>query len=403
MTTLLLLITTYIATVSAITNYANEFIDPQFLLNSSAWTAQTPNARESIPPGADFLASQGPWAVTNKTILPPSKDLKDYLSWPPYAWPDCSKAGNTTVLTDQEIWVQCKYVTRDGQFNPDQHLVNNTGAFYAMSDAIFYNTIAWRLTGFSNYSASAARLINTWFVDPATSMNPNLNYAQLLRGPGVQVGQHTGVLDLKCMTKIASAVLTLRLGASPEWTTQIDQGFTQWVSQYIVWMTNSTLAYQERTSVNNHGSFFYNQLASLYLIVNDTTNARNTVQEFFSGLYQNQIDANGEQPFEASRTHPFHYRAYNLAAVITSAKIGQYVGFNAWNLTTKQGGTIQKATDYAMTKNASTSGEPGAAPELFPVVAAVAAVYGDPSGKYKQYLENASSYEPFFFWYQLGG
>ena len=42
-----------------------------------------------------------------------------------------------------------------------------------MSDAIFYNTIAWRLTGFSNYSASVARFINTWFVDPATSMDPN--------------------------------------------------------------------------------------------------------------------------------------------------------------------------------------------------------------------------------------
>jgi Alginate lyase len=142
-----------------------------------------------------------------------------------------------------------------------------------MSDAIFYNTIAWRLTGFSNYSASVARFINTWFVDPATSMNPNcacgsvhvgdhppflnvsrilarvVNYAQLLRGPGVQAGRHEGVLDLKCMAKIASAVLTLRLGGSPEWTTQIDRGFTQWVSQYIVWMTNSTLAYQERTSV----------------------------------------------------------------------------------------------------------------------------------------------------------
>jgi hypothetical protein len=79
--------------------------------------------------------------------------------------------------------------------------------------------------------------------------------------------------------------------------------------------------------------------------------------------------------------------ALTIAYYQTNAKIGQYVGFNAWNLTNKQGGTIQKATDYAMTKNASTSGEPGAASELFPVVAAVAAVYGDPSGKYKQYLE----------------
>jgi len=262
------------------------------------------------------------------------------------------------------------------------------------------------LNGSSNYSANVAKYISTWFIDPATSMNPNLNYAQLLRGPGPQLGQHTGILDLKCMAKIASAVLTLRLGGSAEWTPTIDQGFTNWVNQYIPWMTNSSatsLPYQERTTVNNHGSFFYNQLASLYVIVNDTTNARNTIEQFFSGLYMNQIDANGEQPFEAARTHPFHYRAYNLAAIITSAKIGQYVGFNAWNLTTSKGGTIQMATDYAMTKNASDSGETGADPELWPVVGAVAAVYGDPTGKYKQYLQSVPDSEPFFFWYQLGG
>lgn len=93
-----------------------------------------------------------------------------------------------------QVWVTCPYYIRDGQFNPDGRLVNDTGAFQAMANAVLYNTMAWVITGSSNYSANAASYINTWFIDPDTSMNPNLNYAQLPRGPNGQTGTHTGVL-----------------------------------------------------------------------------------------------------------------------------------------------------------------------------------------------------------------
>jgi hypothetical protein len=46
---------------------------------------------------------------------------------------------------------------------------------------------------------------------------------------------------------------------------------------------------------SNHGSFFYSQLASLYLIVNDTLSARKAIEEYFSVLYMDQIEADGEQ------------------------------------------------------------------------------------------------------------
>lgn len=63
-----------------------------------------------------------------------------------------------------------------------------------MSDAVFYNTLAWVLTGSSNYSVNAAHFLNTWFLDPFTGMTPNLQYAQMSRGPTGQIGAHTGVL-----------------------------------------------------------------------------------------------------------------------------------------------------------------------------------------------------------------
>jgi hypothetical protein len=50
----------------------------------------------------------------------------------------------------------------------------------------------------------------------------------------------------------------------------------------------------------------------------DHTSAKNILQEFFNGIYQAQIDADGKQPFELARTHPYHYTCYNLFAVIVS-------------------------------------------------------------------------------------
>ncbi|KAG9100111.1 hypothetical protein FRC06_004513 [Ceratobasidium sp. 370] len=388
--------------VTALTSYANEFISPDFFLARN-WTDDTKYARDAIADSAQWIAAQGPWTVTSKTILPPSNDTRDYLSWTPYLWPNCTGVGNTTELTAQQIWVTCPYYDRDGVFNPDARLINDTGIFQAMSDSVFFNAMAWVITNDNTYASNAASEIKTWFIDPATAMNPNLNYAQLERGPGKQVGQHTGVLDLKCMTKLVSGVLMMRNGSAPAWTPDLDAGLNSWVTQYLQWLTTAELSLQEKASTNNHGSFWFNQVAALQILVGDTAGAKNTIQEYFGGIYMNQIAANGDQPLETARTRPYHYRAYNLAAMIVNARLGQLVGFNAWHLPSKAGTTIQDACNYAMNFTASQSGEDGYDPELYPNVAAVGAIYGDPDGKYAKWLAGRDpSYpgQPYFLWDQ---
>jgi hypothetical protein len=105
--------------------------------------------------------------------------------------------------------------------------------------------MAWVINGSSVYASNVASWIDTWFLAPDTYMNPNLNYAQVIRGPGANTGAHTGVLDLKCMTKVVDAVLILRAGKAPEWTQEIDSGLVNWSTTYIGWLTSSTIALQE--------------------------------------------------------------------------------------------------------------------------------------------------------------
>jgi hypothetical protein len=148
----------------------------------------------------------------DKSIVPPTGDKHTYMSWPPYWWPDCSNVGNATVLPEEQglctlpirpipqllmpltVYVQCKYVRRDGEFNPDVRSVNNTGDFLAMSDAVLYNTLAWVINGSDVYMHNAVKYIDTWFINPDTFMYPNLDFAQGRRGSGGNNGSSTGVL-----------------------------------------------------------------------------------------------------------------------------------------------------------------------------------------------------------------
>src|SRR5262245_49083461 len=152
------------------------------------------------------------------------------------------------------VWAQCPYVNRDGQFNPDRVLVTDLAEFTSMSDAVMYNSMAWVITNTSSYSAHAANHLNTWFLNKDTMMNHNLNYAQLTRGPREfdpsfvlpasndvflmfslpdGAAQHTGLLDLKTMARIATAVMILRKGNSPDWTKDMDTQLTNWTTSYL--------------------------------------------------------------------------------------------------------------------------------------------------------------------------
>lgn len=256
-------------------------------------------------------------AVLNKSYVAPTNNLHDYLSWAPYYWANCSNVGNTSVLAPQQVWTECEYINLDGQFSPDVRLVNNTGDFQAMSDAVWYNSIAYKITGDEIYAQRTAWYIDTWFTNNETYMTPNLEFAQVIRGAnGSGKGQHTGVLDLHGMTKVVSAVILLRTLASPSWTQQLDSAMKDWCTQYVQWLTTSPIALGEKAAINNHGSFYFSQTSSIQLLIGNYVDARNTLSEYFDGIYQNQIVADGDQPLESARTRPYHYRAYNAAAII---------------------------------------------------------------------------------------
>lgn len=112
-----------------------------------------------------------------------------------------------------------------------------------MSQSVVYNSIASAVKKSSTYSQSVGDAIDAFFLSSSTGMHPNVNFGQLVRGPGKdhQVGTFTGILDLRGMVKVANGVQILRNIKSPGWTPAREQAMMQWMQTYVSWLQNSDL------------------------------------------------------------------------------------------------------------------------------------------------------------------
>jgi Alginate lyase len=68
-------------------------------------------------------------------------------------------------------------------------------------------------------------------------------------------------------------------------------------------------------------SFYVSQVAAAQLYAGDRNGAATTLKSYFGSHFLDQIARSGEQPFEAVRTRPFHYRCFGLEAMIVSLNV----------------------------------------------------------------------------------
>ncbi|MGW1750888.1 alginate lyase family protein [Streptomyces sp. NPDC002092] len=300
--------------------------------------AQLKLALRGLTARADNWLTQGPWTVVDKPRPAPGGDLHDYLSQAPYWWP-------TRTPTADNPW-GCPYVQRDGQRNPEVDSGTDRQDVGKVFDSTYDLSLAWYYTGKRAYAQKAAQVLRTWFLTPATRMNPNLDHAQFI--PCRYDGRAIGIIDFsQSYTSVVDALAILGTGA-PGWTKTDRTGMAKWNADFLDWLKNSTFGKQEGAAANNHGTFYDMQLAALACATGDRALARRTVLDARTRRIDPQIAADGSQPQELARTRSWHYSTFDLVAYTRLAAIGRHVGVNLWTYQGPDGQGLFKAVDYLL-------------------------------------------------------
>jgi len=161
---------------------------------------QDPAILKAIRSEADHAMNQGPFSVMEKKETPPSGSKHDYMSLAPYWWP------NPATLNG------LPYVRHDGETNPQARSIPDHANVFKLEDAVHALALGYYLTGNREYAGRAVLLLRTWFLDPATRMNPNLNYAQAVLG--LNEGRGIGLIEMRGLPRVLDAITVLSGSAS---------------------------------------------------------------------------------------------------------------------------------------------------------------------------------------------
>src|SRR3569833_2236476 len=124
------------------------------------------------------------------------------------------------------------YIHRDGESNPGNFTAPRK-AIIRLSQIVGALATAYRLTGDERYIRPALKHGKTWFVDTATRMNPNLLYAQAIRGRAT--GRGIGIIDAIQLMEVTQGLETMAAAKS------MDQSLLRqikaWFTEYLQWLT----------------------------------------------------------------------------------------------------------------------------------------------------------------------
>ncbi|WP_282147906.1 alginate lyase family protein [Algibacter lectus] len=269
--------------------------------------------------------------VTNKTQIPPSKDLHDYLSYAPYRWPDASKL-------DGLPWI-----ARDGIINPvslgaDTDFSRNTAFF----DAIEKLTWSYYFSEDKRFAEKAIELIKVWYLNLETRVNPNINFGQAV--PGLADGRKAGVHEWCQQSQVITAMQMFENdGILPK---DVKQGMDIWFNDYLHWLITNPMAIEAGLTRQNHANHYNYQVVGLMMYLGKNEEAKQVVEDAKQARIADQIMPDGSQPREMGRTKSVQYATLNLWSMTELTLMGQKLGIDLWAYETKEGRSLKKAYSY---------------------------------------------------------
>lgn len=283
---------------------------------------------EQVLAEAAWALEQQPETVTAHLCDRSAGDAHDFYSEGDYWWPDPENPDGP-------------YIRRDGQTNPENFIAHRL-AMIRFSRVVGALASAYVLTGEDRYAEHAFRHIAAWFVDSETRMNPNLNYAQAIKG--VTTGRGIGVIDTIHLMEVAQGIR--RMQNSPAADAAVVSGAKKWFDAYLAWLTTSKNGLDEMNTKNNHAVCWVMQTAAFASLTGNEEILGFCRDRYKNVLLPDQMAADGSFPLEIERTKPYGYSLFNLDAMTAVCQILSTPDDNLWAYTTPDGRGIRRGIEF---------------------------------------------------------
>ncbi len=305
------------------------------LLTLSSWSADpdfrtevTRALRAQILEEANWAMQQKPITVTAQSSERSAGGKNDFYSEGDYWWPNPAQP-------------EGPYIQKDGLTNP-QNFVAHRLAMIRLSRIIGALASAYTLTGNDQYVKQAMVHLNAWFIDPTTKMNPNLLYAQAIKG--VATGRGIGIIDTIQLMEVVQGILAMQKSKALAKTTV--QGTKNWFAQYLNWLTTHPYGKDEMNAKNNHGTCWVMQVACFAKFTGNQTLINFCIDRYKNVLLPQQMAADGSLPLELKRTKPYGYSIFNLDALATICQLLSSKNDSLWQFETPDGRSMKKGITF---------------------------------------------------------
>jgi hypothetical protein len=296
---------------------------------------------------AEAAMKAAPETVTASHSPRSAGGLHDFFSEGDYWWPNPASADSP-------------YIQKDGQTNPD-NFVRHRLAMIRFSRIMGALGSAYVLTGDDQYVLQAMRHARAWFVDTATMMNPNLQYAQAIKGRAT--GRGIGIIDAIQLMEVTEGLEVME--RSPAMDHLVLDKVRNWFARYLQWVTTHPYGKDEMNAVNNHGTCWVMQVAAFSKFTGDTAMMNFCRERYKTVLLPKQMAADGSFPLELKRTKPYGYSLFNLDAMATICQLLSGAGDDLWHFSTADGRSIGKGIEFMFPSIADKSRWPFAHDVMF--------------------------------------
>lgn len=284
--------------------------------------------KKQILEEAKWSLQQLPVTITAFPSPKSAGGLHDFFSESDYFWPNPQDPDGA-------------YVERDGITNPDNFLEHRK-VMIRLSRIIGSLASAYKITGDEKYAKHAALHLNAWFVNAKTKMNPNLLYAQAVKGK--HTGRNYGIIDTIHFMEVAQGAIVME--KSKSFDKKMMKGVKDWFREYNHWLNTSKPGLQEKDIKNNHSTCWAMQVASFAKLYGDEAMLDSLRIRYKTVLLPNQMGTNGSFPLETARTKPYGYSIFNLDAMTMLCQILSTKEDNLWEFKTADGKSIKKGIEF---------------------------------------------------------